>query len=99
MPTKRGNGLTFGPSIPPWVSAPAPKQQAPTDRQADDRSSDQNLALVAFQVPAPIGEVGDLAAQLLERDRELGAVDLDRIANLGRRALRHQLSSPSAAIS
>ena len=46
---------------------------------------------------APVGEPRDLAAQALDRDGELHAVGLDRVADLGRRALRHQRRSGIAS--
>src|SRR5271165_4836286 len=46
---------------------------------------------MALDVPAPVGDVCDLAAKTVERDRELHAVALDRAADLGGTALCHQL--------
>ena len=54
---------------------------------------DHQLAAVALEMPAPVGQMRDLAAQAVDRDRELHAVALDRAADLGGRALRHQLSA------
>jgi hypothetical protein len=41
---------------------------------------------VAAQLPAPVGGLGDLAAQALDRDPELGAVGLDGAPDLLRGA-------------
>src|SRR3984893_4646222 len=48
---------------------------------------------MALDVPAPVGQVRDLAAQAIKRERQLHAVALDRAANLRRRARGHQLCS------
>src|SRR5204862_5220594 len=56
----------------------------------------QGGGAVAAQLRAPVGELGHLAPQLLDRDRQLGAVGLDRGPDLGGRALGHQASSASA---
>src|SRR5580693_6176256 len=52
---------------------------------------------MALEVPAPVGEVGDLAAQLHDRESELVAVGLDRVADLHRCALGHQ-AVPSGSL-
>src|SRR4029077_6779487 len=80
----------------PARSAPATAaQHARADEQADDRGADRELAAMALDVPAPVGEVGHLSAQAVDRDGELHAVALDRIADLGGRALCHQVGIPS----
>ena len=58
------------------------------EQEAGDRRADQRRALVLVELLAPVGDLGDLAAQLRDRDRERGAVGLDRGADLVGRAIR-----------
>src|SRR5438552_1055335 len=56
----------------------AERGDAAAEDEAGDRRSDHHLRLVARNLLAPVGHLGDLAPQALERDRELHAVGLDR---------------------
>src|SRR6202035_4473674 len=48
-----------------------------------------------LDVPAPVGDARDLAAQAFHGGGELHSVGLDRAADLSRGALGHQLSPPA----
>ena len=67
-------------------------QHARAEHEADDRGADDELAAVALDVPAPVGQLRHLAAQAVDRDRQRHAVGLDRAADLRGRALGHQLA-------
>ena len=56
------------------------------DGEADDGGPDDDLAAVLAHLAAPVGELGDPAAQRLDRVRELLALALDVGADLGRGA-------------
>ena len=66
---------------------------AAADDEPGDGRADDHLALVRAQLPAPVGGLRDLAAELLDGDAELGAVGLDRAPDLLRRALRAHRAS------
>src|SRR5881409_1385853 len=48
------------------------------DHEAGDGGADEHLALVALDLLAPVRQLGDLAAQAVQRVREVPAVRLDR---------------------
>ena len=60
------------------ASRPADGGDAAADDEAGDGGADDDLLAVARDLLAPVGDLGDLAAQPVERQRELGAVGLDR---------------------
>src|SRR4051794_33663 len=79
----------------PSVATPAPPQHFAADDQPQDGRAGHDFRPVAIDVGAPVGDACDLAAQPVDRYRELAAVRLDRVAYLRRRALRgHQTASP-----
>ena len=102
-----GAGAAAGSRRPPEPSstprAAAAGQQAghrgdpAAEHEARDGGADDHLALVGAQLRAPVGRLGDLAAQLLDRDAELGAVGLDRAPDLLRGAARSSAPRPSRA--
>src|SRR3954469_17076257 len=57
------------------------------DDEARDGRADDHLALVRAQLCLPVRRLDDLAAQLLDGDRQLGAVGLDRLPDLFRASL------------
>src|SRR5581483_1868194 len=79
---------------PLTVLAPT-AQHAHAERNADERRARGQLALVAAQVAAPVGDVGDLSAQAVQRDGQLHPIGLDRAADLRGRALGHQPPLPA----
>ena len=79
-PDCRSGAASFAP-------AAASKQQ-----HAHDSRADRDLALVALDVAAPIGDARHFGVQIVERHSQLGAVGLDRVADLSCRALCHRLS-------
>ena len=80
------------------VSRPVIAADAAAEHEARHGGADQHLLLVVAQVPAPVGDLGDLAAQPLDGEAELGAVGLDRAPDLLRCPyLGHQLRDASAA--
>ena len=72
---------------PPTAAMPPPMTKPATAAPMSD------LLLVLAQLLAPVGDLGDLAAQVLQRARERGAVGLDRRADLLRGA-RAAISAP-----
>src|SRR3954452_25404649 len=70
---------------------------AAAEHEARDRGADHHLALVLTQLGAPVGGLDDLAAQLLHRDRQVGAVGLDGTPDLVRGALAAHRASTSDA--
>ena len=78
---------------------PGHRRDPAAEHEARDGGADHHLLLVVAQVLAPVGDLGDLAAQLLDREAELGAVGLDRAPDLLRCACAgHQrLASARAA--
>src|SRR3954449_11642856 len=61
-------------------------RDAAAEHEARDRRADQDVLLVGPQLRSPVRRDGDLGAQLLDRHPELGAVRLDRAADLLRGA-------------
>ena len=59
---------------------------ADADRKADDGGADDQLRAVLVDLAAPVGQLGDAAAQRLDRVPELLALDVDVAADLGRGA-------------
>src|SRR3954453_10084408 len=63
-------------------AAPAEKAghagDAPTDDEARDGRADEDLLMVALDLLAPVGDLGDLAAQGVQRPRQVCAIALDR---------------------
>ncbi len=68
-------------------AAAAAKQQ-----HANHGRADRDLALVALELPAPVGDARDFTVQIVKRHSQLSAVGLDRVADLSCRALCHRLS-------
>ena len=56
------------------------------DGKADDRGPDHELVFVLVDLAAPVGQLGDLVAEHLDRVAEVLALDVDVAADLGRRA-------------
>src|SRR3954453_10914105 len=84
-------GFFNGPLVHPRGAAAGEQAghrgDAATHDEARHGRADDHLALVRAQLAAPVRGPDDLAAQLLHRDPELGAVGLDRAADLLRGAL------------
>ena len=59
---------------------------AAAEHEAGHRGADQDLLAVLVDLLAPVGDLGDLGAQALDGQPELGAVGLDRAPDLLRRA-------------
>ena len=64
------------------LSSPGQRADPAAEHEARDGGADQDLLLVVAQVLAPVGDLGDLAAQALDGQAELGAVGLDRAPDL-----------------
>ena len=80
-------GCAGGPSSRPVIAAMPPPSTKPATA-----APIMHLLLVVAQVLAPVGGLGDLAAQPLDGEAELGAVGLDRAPDLLRCAcVGHQL--------
>ena len=64
------------------VTSPHERGDPAADHEAGDRRADQELLAPLVDLLAPVGELGDLGAQAVDGDPELGAVGLDRAADL-----------------
>src|SRR3954447_1092565 len=74
-------------------------RDAAAEHEARDRRADQHVLLVGPQLAPPVRDDGDLGAQLLDRHPELGAVGLDRAADLLRGARgAHQRRTSGTAV-
>ena len=74
--------------------AAAAQRHHAADGEADDGGADDQLAAVLADLAAPVGELGDAAAQRLDRVRELLALTLDVGADLARAAPRRAGRGP-----
>ena len=66
--------------------AAATEHRPHADREADHGSADNQLAAVLVDLAAPVGQLGDAAAQGLDRAAQLAALDVDVATDLGRGA-------------
>ena len=65
---------------------PGERGDAAAQHEARDGRADQDLLAVLVDLLAPVGDLGHLGAQAVDGHAELGAVGLDRAADLLRRA-------------
>src|SRR6478609_6568382 len=92
-----GGGAATALVVAPRASPAGQQTGHRGDPAADDEArhggADDHFTLMRAQLRAPIGRLDDLAAQLLDRHRELRAVGLDRLPDLFRGALAHFVSA------
>src|SRR5919204_4467939 len=94
--------LTTAPRLnaPPEGSAPAEQPgrggAAAADQEAGDRGADDHGALVLSELTPPVRELADLSLEVVQRVLELRAGGLERVADLLRRAARHQPRASSS---
>src|SRR5450755_3274109 len=69
-----------------------------SEHETGDAGRDHDLGLVVAQLGAPVGELDDLQAEVVEGGAEVLAVALDGVADLLGAALGHQVSLPELMV-
>src|SRR5215204_2928555 len=82
----------------PAPHEPAERRDPAADHEAGHGRADQELLAPPVDLLAPVGDLGHLGAQAVDRHAELGAVRLDRPADLLGRAGRGHQRLASAAV-
>ena len=97
-PALTGDGRLYSYAALAARKSPTSAAIPPPRTKPGDRRADQDLLAALVDLLAPVGDLGDLGAQAVDRQPELGAVGLDRAPDLLRGAGRgHQRVTSAGA--